>query len=122
MAKTAKQKRPPGKLTHGPKRERRWASTRTDLTYDEKNYLRDQAREAGISEAAYVRRRVLGLPVTVPKPKTDVRLFHELNAIGVNINQIARHLNSDRQGGHTLDWFTVQRELQRVLKKVGAAF
>ncbi len=102
--------------------ERRIASTRTDLTLTEKQYLRNQAREAGMSEAAYVHRRVLGLPITVPKPKTDVRLLYELNAIGVNLNQLARNVNSGRDGVHAMDWDIVRDKLSRVLRKVGAAF
>ena len=116
-AETVRVGRPP-KREH----ERRVASTRADLTLLEKQFLRDQARAAGMTEAAYVRRRVLGLPITVPKPKTDVRLLYELNAIGVNLNQLARNVNSGRVGVHALDWDVVRAELHKVLSKVGAAF
>ena len=78
--------------------ERRIASTRADLTLAEKQFIRDQAKAAGMTEAAYVRHRALGMPMVVRHAKTDARLVHELNAIGVNLNQIARNLNADRMG------------------------
>ena len=89
------------------KDERRVASTRTDLTLAEKQYLREQAKLAGLSEAAFVRKRVLGLPVVVPKTHADARLLYELNAIGINLNQLARNVNSGREGIHAVDWSTV---------------
>lgn len=104
------------------KDERRVASTRTDLTLAEKQYLREQANVAGLSEAAFVRKRVLALPVVVPRSHADARLLYELNAIGINLNQLARNVNSGREGIHAVDWSSVLEQLNIVLAKVGAAF
>lgn len=104
------------------KDERRVASTRTDLTLAEKQYLREQAKLAGLSEAAFVRKRVLGLPVVVPRSHADGRLLFEVNAIGINLNQLARNVNSGREGIHAVDWSSVLDQLNIVLGRVGAAF
>ena len=65
------------------------------LTAGEAAALSEQARAARLSMGAYVRRRALGQRVQVGG---DRRLgpaeLRELNRIGVNLNQIARLLNS----------------------------
>lgn len=104
------------------KDERRIASTRTDLTLAEKQFIREQSHLAGLSEAAFVRKRVLGLPVVVPKSYADARLLYELNSIGINLNQLARNVNSGREGIHAVDWDMVLKDLHRVIEKVGNAF
>ena len=112
-------------LSKAPKKqkdERRIASTRTDLTLAEKQFIREQSHLAGLSEAAFVRKRVLGLPVVVPKSYADARLLYELNSIGINLNQLARNVNSGREGIHAVDWNMVLKDLHRVLEKVGNSF
>ena len=104
------------------KDERRIASTRTDLTLADKQFIREQSHLAGLSEAAFVRKRVLGLPVVVPKSYADARLLYELNSIGINLNQLARNVNSGREGIHAVDWNMVLKDLHRVLEKVGNSF
>lgn len=69
------------------------------MTIAEREHARDMARRAGLSFSEYLRRLSQGEPVTVRQAKTDARLIHELNAIGINLNQIARNVNSDRLGG-----------------------
>ena len=100
--------------------ERRNASTRADLTAAEKEYIREQAAKAGLSEADYVRRRILGFTVQPPAPKADAARVSELNRIGVNVNQLARATNADRE--FRGDWRDVERELRRLLEKVAAAY
>jgi len=99
------------------KDERRVASTRTDLTLAEKQFIREQSHLAGLSEAAFVRKRVLGLPVVVPKSYADARLLYELNSIGVNLNQIARNLNSGRQGIGAVNLDDLQKRLRVALDR-----
>lgn len=86
--------------------ERRLAGVRSDLTLAEKRYVQDQARLAGLSEAEYTRRRVLGYAV---KPAHDAagvdpalvseinRLGLQLSALGNLANQVARACHTDRR-------------------------
>jgi len=122
MAATAEHPRGPGGRPMKSDDERRLASTRADLTLAEKQYIRDQAEAAGMTEAAYVRQCALGQPVVVRKAAADARLIHELNAIGVNLNQIARNLNADRRGARAVDLDHLQGRLQAVLDQVLGAF
>lgn len=68
------------------------------MTIAEREHARDMARRNGLSLSEYLRRLSQGEPVTLRRAKADARLIHELNAIGVNLNQIARNVNSDRLG------------------------
>ena len=60
------------------------------LTLAEREWLASQARAAGLSEIDYVRRRILGQTATSRQTVTDPALIAELNAIGHNVNQLAR--------------------------------
>lgn len=105
--------------------ERRIASLRAGVTLAEKQHVRDQARAAGMSEGEYIRRRVLGLPVVVREAKTDARLIHELNAIGVNLNQITRNVHAERlgaEGCRLSDLDALRRQLRDVLDRALEAF
>ena len=100
--------------------ERRVKQTNHRWTVAEDIHLREQARTAGMTVAEFVRRRALGLPVVVREAKADARLVHELNAIGVNLNQIARNLNTDRlgaPGSRVFDLDALQEQLRVVLDR-----
>src|SRR5690606_17793898 len=80
----------------------------------------DQARAAGLSLSDFVRQRLVSGKVT-PRPALPAaRLLSELNRCGVNLNQIARHLNRGQDApddmGHVL------HELHRVLQLVGRSY
>jgi len=77
-----------------------------------------RAAAAGLGLAEYVRQCVLRKRITPVRPMADDRLLLELNRVGVNLNQIARALNSDRpeQG----DIAATLAELRTVLAKVAA--
>ena len=111
----------PGGRPEKAEHERRCKQTNTRWTIAEFDHLHQQAAAANLSVGEFIRRRALLLPVTPPSAKADARLLHELNAIGNNVNQIARNLNAGRTSRHEADWPTVQAELRRVLEKVGAA-
>lgn len=102
--------------------ERRCKQTNHRWTIAEDAYLRRQAQAADITVAEFIRRRALSQPVRAATAKTDARLLHELNAIGVNLNQLARNLNSGREGAHAVDWSVVEAELRCLIEKVGADF
>ena len=65
------------------------------LTAGEAEALSEQAQAARLSLGAYVRRRALGQRVrVVEEHRLGAGELRELNRIGVNLNQIARLLNS----------------------------
>lgn len=99
-------------------RELRTASVRADLTEAEKAFVQEQAARAELSEAEFLRRRILGRPVLAAT--TDRRmapaLVAALNRVGVNLNQIAKHLNAGRPERRDLD--VALAELRGVLDRL----
>ena len=98
--------------------EKRSEQTKERWTIAELAYVEEQARNAGLSRAEYIRRRSLSLPVR-PAPSvgaSDPALVSELNRIGVNLNQIAKYANAGRGSPHSLA--AVQDELHAALAKV----
>ena len=100
--------------------EQRTESTRADLTLAEKEHVREQARLAGISEAEYVRRCVLGISVAPAPAKVDAALITELNRIGVNVNQLARAVHTGR--AFVTYWREIGTELTAILAKVARSY
>ncbi|MEM6890250.1 MAG: plasmid mobilization relaxosome protein MobC [Pseudomonadota bacterium] len=97
--------------------ERRSETARFRVTLAEREFIRMQARTAGLPETEYLRRRALGHAIPpAPQRSSDPALVSELNRIGVNVNQLARatHRGSD----FTRYWAQVGRELQSTLRKV----
>jgi len=88
------------------------------VTAAELGHVEAQAAAAGLALAEYVRRSVLGQRVGPARTAADDRLLLELNRVGVNLNQIARALNSDRpeQG----DLAATLAELRAVLARAAA--
>ena len=68
--------------------ERRARTVGVRVTAAEAAELRERAQTAGLSMGAYLRRRALGQRVRIAAE------LRELNRIGVNLNQMARALNS----------------------------
>lgn len=99
--------------------ERRTISARTDLTPAEKEYLRGQAALAGMTEAEFIRKCVMGFSVQPKVGSVDSALISELNRIGVNVNQLARAQNADRE--FRGDWQAIEIELRRVIALVMAS-
>ncbi len=98
--------------------ERRCKKADIRLTIAEDTELKLAAKAAGISVAAYVRRRALGHPITVRQSKTDARLVHEVNMVGVNLMQ---YLRDDRFGrGHRnkADWDQLYDRVSGVLDRL----
>lgn len=107
--------------------ERRQTGVRADLTLAEKRYVQAQAALAGLSEAEYTRRRVLGYAVKAARGelRCDAALVSELNRLGVQLsnlgnlaNQVARYLHTDRSVPEA--WGVLPGELRRVLDQVEA--
>ena len=90
------------------------------LTVAEIEHLREQAQAAGLAPHDYARRRVLGFRVAPAPGQADASLITEINRIGVNVNQLARAVNTGRT--FKGDWQAISAELQRVLAKVAAGY
>jgi len=87
------------------------------LTASERAYVEAQAAAAGArSVSDYCRAAILGRQVRARPAASDPALLVELNRAGVNLNQIARAVNSGRGLPH--DFPDVLAELHRALAKV----
>lgn len=65
------------------------------LTKGEADRLKEQARERGMTESAYIRLLLSGKPNDHPEVRVLLKeLINEVNAVGNNINQITRDYNS----------------------------
>lgn len=82
--------------------------------------LRHDAIIAGLEPHEFARRRVLGSPIHPPPGRADAALISEINRIGVNVNQLARAQNADKE--YRGDWRAIETELRRVLEKVAAIY
>lgn len=100
--------------------EKRDEVIRARVTAAEKAYVAQQARAANLDPAEYIRRRALGFVVTPSNSAADAALISELNRIGVNVNQLARAVNSGRvfKG----DWQAIRDELRRLLAEVALRY
>lgn len=87
------------------------------LTLDERVFVDAQAAAAGLSTAEYIRRRVLGARVDPAPAAADERLLLELNRVGVNLNQIARNLNSERPV-HRFDIEQTVSQLENIMVNI----
>lgn len=73
--------------------EKRCIQINIRVTLAEHDYYAGEAAKVALSVSEYLRRAGLNLKVSAPKSIADAALIRELNAIGVNINQIARAAN-----------------------------
>lgn len=64
------------------------------LDDQEYKHLEQQCARAGLTVSSLIRKSVMGLEVKPRPPDTYGALLRELNAIGVNINQIAHWANA----------------------------
>lgn len=88
---------------------------------DEYEQLKKKAYEARVSigefiRRAVLRRRVVELP---PPPQLNWKLYEELQAIGVNLNQIAKAVNTAVKAGQDINIDVEQ--LQNLMKSLGAS-
>ena len=88
------------------------------LTAAERVFIEHQAAAARLSVSDYARRRLMGHRVAPARAAADDRLILELNRVGVNLNPIARALNTDRP--ERADLSDMLDELKRVLSRVAA--
>ena len=75
--------------------ERRTLTVGVRVTEAEAEELRERAQAAHLSMGAYLRRRALGQRVrSAVERRLGASELRELNRIGVNLNQMARAMNS----------------------------
>lgn len=86
----ARPKKSPGEL--------RDAFLQIRLTDEERAELEQRAQLLGVTLSEFVRRRVLGMPLPpgVAEQRTRALLATALLRLGVNLNQVARHMNAGR--------------------------
>ena len=100
--------------------EKRNQQTNERWTLAELLYVDQQAKMAGLSRADFIRFSALEKKIVAPPRQADAQLLSELNRIGVNVNQLARDYNSDRE--FTNDWRMVRDRLLDILDKVARAY
>lgn len=102
---------------------------------DEYEQLKKKAYEARVSITEFIRRAALRRRVVEPPPPPQLnwKLYEELNAIGVNLNQIAKAVNTAVKAGQDINIDVEQlqnlveslctsiRETQMQLLECGAA-
>ena len=92
--------------------ERRTRTIGVRVTEAEETELRERAQAARLSVGAYLRRRALGQRVRIAaERRLGAAELRELNRIGVNLNQMARALNSGA--------VSLPAETQEVVERVG---
>ncbi len=108
--------------------ERRSTSVRTDLTLAEKVHVQEQATNAGLSEAAYLRRRALGYVVRsrASAARSNPALVSELNRLGTQVqklgnltNQVALYCHTDRRIPY--GWEVLPSEIKALAKTIEQA-
>lgn len=72
-------------------KENRNEIIRARFSKEEKEIAIKRAKEQGVSLSAYIRKSVLGEKLP---SKTDIQVVFELKKIGVNINQLTKHINT----------------------------
>lgn len=65
------------------------------LTEKEKLHLQRQATNAGLKMEPFIRKLIMGIEIRPRPPDNIAQLIREINAVGNNINQIARKVNID---------------------------
>ena len=94
------------------------------LTTAERVLIEQNAAAYGITPSEYMRRRIMGhrMPTAAPEQRTRAQAVAELNRLGVNLNQIARHMNAGRSvPAHLAALLTrIAETLDRLLDGPGA--
>ena len=120
MSTATSEQKPRGGRPKKQPHEKRGPTIRARVTLAEQAYVQEQAALAGVTPTEYIRRRVLGFSVSPSPRQEDASILTELNRIGVNVNQIARNLNSGRPLNIDID--LVQAKLLEAIEKVSRAY
>ena len=118
MSTTATRNPTPGKTGRPklPADQRRDDFVRIRVSAAEKARFMEKAGANGMDVSEWLRRLGNGHKPRPPATQIDTKLLGELNAIGVNLNQIARALNRGREAPAPIE--DVATELRFLLDKV----
>ncbi len=61
----------------------------------EYKHLKNQADNAGLKMEPFIRKLIMGTEIRPRPPDNVAQLIREINAVGNNINQIARKVNTE---------------------------
>ena len=67
------------------------------LTKSEKQILKKKSKDCCMKMEPFIRKLIIGAEIRARPPTEYIRLVHEINAIGNNINQIAHIANTERR-------------------------
>lgn len=84
------------------------------LSDRERNQLEKQAGNAGLSMSQFVRKLIMGKDIQPRPPDNIVQLIREINAVGNNINQIAKKVNIESR--------VSQAQLEEILHLLGEIY
>lgn len=89
------------------------------LSKEEKNRVYKYASGIGVSLSAYIRKSILKENIV---SKTDLQTVFELRKIGVNLNQLSKHINTlptDDNKQYALDQIKLYTEqLDKIIKSI----
>jgi len=132
MSKETTAKKSSGGRPKKADHERRVRPNYVRLTITEQEHVEAKAAALGMSPTDYIRERALG-PLPGPKSSTSdvsdegaatqaqlATLIRELNAIGVNLNQLTRDFHTGRESAHDLE--NLQTQIRTPLEKVAGHF
>ena len=96
------------------------------MLLEEKINVQNQAKLAGLSEAEFIRRRVLGYQVPPARPLADVELISELNAVSWQIKRVGQNVDqillaTYRGTDFVNHWQAVGREVREVAAQASGA-
>lgn len=84
------------------------------LSDKEFHYLTKQAETAGLKKEPFIRKLIMGIEIRPRPPDNIARLIREINAVGNNINQIARKVNTENSVN--------QAQLEEILRLLGEIY
>ena len=86
------------------------------LNDEELKHLKDQVVASGLTTQTFLRLLIAGQKIKPRRPEVFIDLLHELSAIGNNINQIARVVNTS--GFATKEDIAAVTTAQRVIWQI----
>lgn len=84
------------------------------LSDGEKKYLQKQAANAGLKMEPFIRKLIMNKEIRPRPPDNILQLIREINAIGNNVNQIARKVNTEN--------CVMQAQLEEIFRLLGEIY
>lgn len=84
------------------------------LSEKETRRLENQSEAAGLSKSEFIRKLIMGTEIRPRPPDNVAQLIREINAVGNNINQIARKVNTEN--------IVSQTQLEELLHLLGEIY